>query len=324
MVAFTQLCEKVNISFYNDTITLYPNTHAVHYQNNTFEVDYEELIPFLNELHQEEKSIKGVQSKDSDHPLYHKQDDFNEKLTHYHVKFPEPINQKKLEQILDLALKHDLLTQLEREKTLDAYQVVSQNLTLRPAQSQPVSETNAEIKPEIMPEIKPEIKVESKAKQSQTLSEPVSWNFSLKDLQHRISKLRVTSKDEENFLTGLNKIVSQGVELEKTAKVASFPQEHDALKNMSNTLFQAFVNGRNNKIDSNEFKISCGTAIGSARGLLDKNWKTELAEAFNKIINSIFALSKPENDLGFFKRKELISNIENVKSVAEEIKFQPK
>ena len=29
MRAFTQLCEKVNISFYNDTITLYPNKNGM-------------------------------------------------------------------------------------------------------------------------------------------------------------------------------------------------------------------------------------------------------------------------------------------------------
>ncbi len=316
MVAFTHLCEKVNISLFNNTLTLYPNTHVVTFADEDYTVEYDEVNDVLNELYKTDPSIKGVKRQDADHPLYHQIDKFDQELTHFHVKFAEPIDRNKLEQILEVSLKHQLVSDIEKENIIKVYDIVSQNLTIKPEQLPPTQETK--------PEIKPEIKVETQPKISESPSESPPFDFKLGELERRISKLRVKSNDEVNFLTGLRTIVNKVLELEKKQVSGKESDEYKTGKNMCNTLFQAFVEAKNNKIEPQQFKETCGSAIASARGVLDRAWKQELADAFSKIIHAVFSLSDRKQDIGFFKRKEMVDAIDNVKTATEEFKFQPK
>jgi hypothetical protein len=313
MVAFTQLCQKVNISFFDNTITLYPNTHKVSYESKVFEVEYDEVATTIDEIKKFENSIKGVARKDPDHHLYHKYDDFNEELTHYHIKFPETIDQIKLEQILAISVDNELISKEERESILNTYKVVSENLTLRPAQLNVTTETKPEPEYRISPEKNP----------LPSANPSNSWDIDLKDLKQRVVALRVNNEDQRKFLNGLHTMVSKGIDLENKSKTNnSFQKDSSAVKTMCNSLFKAYVDANTQKIDGDTFKKSCGMAIAEARNTLDYDWFNEF---FSKITHAVFSLgSDVDKDQGTFNKKELVEEMNNVQSAADEIKFNPK
>ncbi len=312
MVAFTVLCQKVNISFYDNTITFYPNKHKATYESNVFDVEYDEVSTTIDEIKKFENSITGVTRKDKDHELYHNHDDFNEELTHYHIKFPVTIDQIKLEQILAISVDKELISKEERESIINTYMVVSQNLTLKSAQ------------PNLATESRPELETKPRISEKNYLlpdNPDINWNFDMKDLKQRIGAIRVNNEDQRKFLNGLHTMVGKGLELENKSKTnVSFQKDSDAVKTMCNNLFKAYVDANNQRIDGEAFKKTCGFAIAEARKTVDYDW---FNETFSKITHAVYSLGSDEDQVPFNK-KDLVEEMNNVQSAADEIKFNPK
>ncbi|HAT9452185.1 TPA: Dot/Icm T4SS effector LegA7, partial [Legionella pneumophila subsp. pneumophila] len=111
--AFTHLCKKVNLSLYNDTLTVYPKSSVLpkpiqirseldllmvllfsQMDCNSAQVD-QFFMMRSNEL----GVYRFIHRDDTDHDLYH-QDEFSMDDNHYHAQFDKAIDESKLENIL--------------------------------------------------------------------------------------------------------------------------------------------------------------------------------------------------------------------------------
>ncbi|HAT1721179.1 hypothetical protein SCZ71_10755 [Legionella pneumophila serogroup 1] len=132
--AFTHLCKKVNLSLYNDTLTVYPKSSALpkpiqirseldllmvllfsQMDCNSAQVD-QFFMMRSNEL----GVYRFIHRDDSDHDLYH-QDEFSMDDNHYHAQFDKAIDEIKLENILGILEKHSLISSEEHVNFIEAY-----------------------------------------------------------------------------------------------------------------------------------------------------------------------------------------------------------
>lgn len=136
MRAFTQLCEKVNISLFDDTITLYPKKNGkkqpviacrlIDNSNKFFpmmeECMYEETTKVIRRIIQENALdiSRFVLYDEDNHARYH-DDNFDQKDTHYHVLFPQTIDEIKLEKILCFFVENELLSSIEKGQFLESF-----------------------------------------------------------------------------------------------------------------------------------------------------------------------------------------------------------
>jgi hypothetical protein len=137
MRAFTHLCQKANISLFNDTITLYPklngNTHTetvIDYETLSsvciqvgcvYEEAHEAISPRADRL-----GIKRfIHRDDPDHAQYH-MDKFTMDDMHYHAQFAKTIDKLKLIEILTAFVKYDLLSSAEKESFISAYDLANE------------------------------------------------------------------------------------------------------------------------------------------------------------------------------------------------------
>jgi hypothetical protein len=130
--AFTHLCKKVNLSLYNDTLTVYPKpSFALPPVRDEFSMlmvllfsQMDCVSAKVNEFFDMEKNELGiyrfVHREDVDHNLYH-QDSFNLEDNHYHAQFAKSIDEIKLEDILAILEKHSLITSEEHKSFLSTY-----------------------------------------------------------------------------------------------------------------------------------------------------------------------------------------------------------
>ncbi|HAT8179138.1 TPA: hypothetical protein JA361_06585 [Legionella pneumophila] len=132
--AFTHLCKKVNLSLYNDTLTVYPKSSVLPKPIQVrSELDLLFVLLFsqmdcnsaqVDQFFMMRKSELGVyrfiHRDDSDHDLYH-QDDFSMDDNHYHAQFDKTIDESKLENILGILEKHSLISSEEHVSFIEAY-----------------------------------------------------------------------------------------------------------------------------------------------------------------------------------------------------------
>ncbi|WP_131794858.1 hypothetical protein [Fluoribacter gormanii] len=133
--AFTHLCKKVNLSLYNDTLTVYPKPSLQ--QSSLPPVKDELSLLFLllfskmncssaevgNFFMQRSNELgvyRFVHREDADHYLYH-QDDFEMEDDHYHAQFAITINEGKLDSILDVLQKYSIISEEEHKSFVKAY-----------------------------------------------------------------------------------------------------------------------------------------------------------------------------------------------------------
>jgi hypothetical protein len=134
--AFTHLCKKVNLSLYDNTLTVYPKP-SLALPPIRDELSLLMVLLFsqmdcvsakVNEFFDMEKNELGiyrfVHRDDSDHNLYH-QDSFSLDDNHYHAQFAKSIDEFKLEDILAILEKHALITSEENKSFLSAYHVAN-------------------------------------------------------------------------------------------------------------------------------------------------------------------------------------------------------
>lgn len=133
--AFTHLCKKVNLSLYDNTLTVYPKSSLQ--QSRLPPVKDElsllfiilfskmdcvsaEIDNFFMERSNELGVYRFVHREDSDHYLYH-QDDFEMDDNHYHAQFAVTINENKLDSILDVLQKYSIISESEHKSFVKAY-----------------------------------------------------------------------------------------------------------------------------------------------------------------------------------------------------------
>ncbi|KTC83754.1 hypothetical protein [Legionella cincinnatiensis] len=130
--AFTHLCKNVNLSLYDNTLTVYTKSKMSFPPIRT-ELDLLMVLLFsqmdcvsaqIDKMFDMRKNELGVyrfvHRDDNDHNLYH-QDNFNMEDNHYHAQFSKTIDEIKLEDILGILEKHTLITAEEHESFLKAY-----------------------------------------------------------------------------------------------------------------------------------------------------------------------------------------------------------
>ncbi|HAU4072849.1 TPA: hypothetical protein F7Z67_07445 [Legionella pneumophila] len=132
--AFTHLCKKVNLSLYNDTLTVYRKSSVLpkpiqirseldllmvllfsQMDCNSAQVD-QFFMMRSNEL----GVYRFIHRDDTDHDLYH-QDEFSMDDNHYHAQFDKAIDEIKLENILGILEKHSLISSEEHVSFIEAY-----------------------------------------------------------------------------------------------------------------------------------------------------------------------------------------------------------
>ncbi|HAT7073901.1 TPA: hypothetical protein JAN90_14275 [Legionella pneumophila] len=137
--AFTHLCKKVNLSLYNDTLTVYPKSSAlpkpiqIRSDLDLFELDLHMVLLF-SQMECNSAQVKQffmmrsnelgvyrfIHRDDTDHDLYH-QDEFSMDDNHYHAQFDKTIDENKLENILGILEKHSLISSEEHVSFIEAY-----------------------------------------------------------------------------------------------------------------------------------------------------------------------------------------------------------
>ncbi|VEB37644.1 Uncharacterised protein [Legionella sainthelensi] len=130
--AFTHLCKNVNLSLYDNTLTIYSKSKISLPPIRT-ELDLLMVLLFsqmdcvsaqINDMFDMAKNELGVyrfvHRDDIDHDLYH-QDNFNMEDSHYHAQFAKTIDEMKLEDILGILEKHALISSGEHASFIKAY-----------------------------------------------------------------------------------------------------------------------------------------------------------------------------------------------------------
>ncbi|KTD61287.1 hypothetical protein Lsan_1849 [Legionella santicrucis] len=128
--AFTHLCKNVNLSLYDNTLTVYSKSKMPPINN---QLDLLMVLLFsqmdcvsakINDMFDMDQNELGVyrfvHREDSDHALYH-QDNLDMDYNHYHAQFSKTIDEIKLEDILGILEKHTLITSEEHTSFLKAY-----------------------------------------------------------------------------------------------------------------------------------------------------------------------------------------------------------
>lgn len=132
--AFTHLCKKVNLSLYDNTLTVYPKTNLLEnfppvkdqltqiFLMLFIQMDCvnAEVDQFFIERSNELGVYRFVHRDDPDHYLYH-QDNFKMDDNHYHAQFQITIDEHKLDSILTTLQKYSIITDTEHASFVKAY-----------------------------------------------------------------------------------------------------------------------------------------------------------------------------------------------------------
>ncbi|WP_058480266.1 hypothetical protein [Legionella waltersii] len=132
--ALTHLCKKVNLSLFNDTLTVYPKSTGpkkLPVIRNEFELllavlfmqmdcASAEINTFFMTKDTELGVYRFVHRNDSDHALYH-QDDFDMEDDHYHAQFDKTIDATKLDSICSILERENIITSDEHASFIKAF-----------------------------------------------------------------------------------------------------------------------------------------------------------------------------------------------------------
>ncbi|WP_454781168.1 hypothetical protein [Legionella sp. WA2022007384] len=131
--AFTHLCKKVNLSLYDNTLTVYPKPDLQKLPPVKDELSLlflllfskmdcvsAEVDTFFMERANELGVYRFVHRDDLDHYLYH-QDGFQMDDNHYHAQFAISIDERKLDSILDILQKYSIISEDEHTSFVKAY-----------------------------------------------------------------------------------------------------------------------------------------------------------------------------------------------------------
>ncbi|CEK10195.1 hypothetical protein [Legionella hackeliae] len=140
MSIFTQNCKKYNISLAEDAITFYPQKTGIKKRGIHRTLDKQVVIievdTYFNEVDKLSDLVlqtrlggaRFIQRDDEKHDTYHN-DSFNPDDTHHHLKFPYLINENNLPKILAVLVEYQILSSIERDLFLAAYQKYRMTIT---------------------------------------------------------------------------------------------------------------------------------------------------------------------------------------------------
>lgn len=111
MKAFTYLSKDIDISIFNDVMTIYPTEEIGEVIKDTLEETG--IAPLLG-------LQANVVSTDKHHEQYHK-DGLDRTLEHFHLRFSRPIHEEKLQDVIGLFEERDILMTDEVCDFWDAY-----------------------------------------------------------------------------------------------------------------------------------------------------------------------------------------------------------
>ena len=125
--AFTYFCENVNLSLFDDTLTFYEKPRVLSYNLVTDKIlditlKYEsiQLNDFFDNHDKELGLYCYVQREHNDHDRYH-QDIYDKNNPHRHVKFNQTIDVQKLDQILKILVKYNVISSNEQTNIMQAF-----------------------------------------------------------------------------------------------------------------------------------------------------------------------------------------------------------
>jgi hypothetical protein len=104
--AFTHLFKDVNLSVFDNTLTVYKKSGKSH---NQIQKNLEKL-----------GFQRYIYRYDRGHDLYH-QDDFKLDDVHYHAQFAATIDEVKLEEMISIFEKYNMVTAAEHEQFIKAF-----------------------------------------------------------------------------------------------------------------------------------------------------------------------------------------------------------
>jgi hypothetical protein len=119
--AFTQLCEKVNISIFDRTMTFYPKLNGV--TQYYFRCSAESLKP-INDAWEKLGEKEEIYHYHERHKNLHK-DNFSRNDWHGHIEFKGPLNEAKLNKILTEFIVTGLITADEKDRFIIAYRLAN-------------------------------------------------------------------------------------------------------------------------------------------------------------------------------------------------------
>ena len=122
--AFTHLFNKINISLFDNTLTLYPKSISPRANNKQIDIIADILFPrndrnnkqvrlFLDDNRWRLENPRFIRRRNKNHNKYH-QDNFNGENIHYHIQFKKTIDKEKFEEILLLLEVDSIITKSER------------------------------------------------------------------------------------------------------------------------------------------------------------------------------------------------------------------
>ncbi len=121
--AFTQLCTNVNISIFANTMTIYIKLNGVTLSDNDpraqeAKKNLDEAWPKLGEKY-------AIYHYDAEHKLLH-QDGMERDDWHTHIKFIQPLDEKKLTQVLDEFVDTQVISSKERKQFIHGFKQANQ------------------------------------------------------------------------------------------------------------------------------------------------------------------------------------------------------
>lgn len=126
--AFTHICKKVNISLFDDTLTIYIKSPIEEMEDH--EITLAILKDTCNQLYSNLKQsdidlMTHIQPFNPNHDNYH-QDNFDRAQLHVHMKFSTTIDQAKLKIILCKLKLNQVISHVEMESILNSYSMANQ------------------------------------------------------------------------------------------------------------------------------------------------------------------------------------------------------
>jgi hypothetical protein len=260
MPAFTMLFEKVNISLFEDTITLYPKLngqmHTLNEGAYVYSVHPLGSVTQNNDWRLKDK-IHYVQRQEHFHLNYHK-DNFDREKLHTHWQFPKIIDENKLKEIFAFFLEYELISMDERVNFIHCFRIVQNNLEL-PSANFSLQNTNT----------------------------------SIELLSNQIDLLNPNDTNRQTFIAQLKIMANKALELKKKAQ--DNEKYCDAALDASflcTSLYEAYLKlDIKSKQSCLDFKDSCDKSMAYARVELEQHreWGA-LAEALANLAIAIVTL----------------------------------
>lgn len=294
MPAFTHLCQKINISLFDDTITVYPKMSIPKVQPGLeYVISFlqpENFLPIevVNLFTEEHRAELGfmdtVHRGEPEHDQYHN-DHFSHDDTHFHFRYSKTIDEAQFREILAVYARYNLISKAEETAVLAAYRQAALNdlpIAAKPPIKKPVVPV-----PAIVPAISMTSAGNPPAPNNKPLATPTrampasrTGNISARPAvsQQRVNTQKVHADDtklREQLDLIANKAAAFRIVAEKNPNFLSARDAAETLHQRLNTALDNYNATPQTKATHALFQQHCRDAIDEARPVLEKHrgWK---------------------------------------------------